>query len=89
MVAASDSPYDLPIYPRLHRASKHDSDLFLSTFHTLKYWYPDWKFGEVILDSALYPYPIYEMDINLDDVPFFENGFENSDLSSGNQLSSP
>ena len=61
MVAASDSPYDLPIFPRLHRASKHDSVLFVSTFHELKHWYPDWKFSEVILDSAFDAYPIYEM----------------------------
>lgn len=39
MVAASDSPYDLPIYPRMYRASKHDSVLFVSTFHELKHWY--------------------------------------------------
>ncbi|WP_257347003.1 DDE transposase [Pseudalkalibacillus decolorationis] len=61
MVAASDSPYDLPIYPRMYRASKHDSVLFVSTFHELKHWYPDWTFGEAILDSALDAYPIYEM----------------------------
>lgn len=61
MVTASDSPYDLPIYPRLYRASKHDSVLFVSTFHELQHWYSDWKFGEVILDSALDAFPIYEM----------------------------
>lgn len=61
MVAASDSLYDLPIYPRLHRASKHDSVLFVSTFHELKHWYPDWTIGEVTLDSALDAYPIYNL----------------------------
>uniref|UniRef100_A0A1S2LEN0 Transposase DDE domain-containing protein n=1 Tax=Anaerobacillus isosaccharinicus TaxID=1532552 RepID=A0A1S2LEN0_9BACI len=61
MVTASDSPYDLPIYPRLYRASKHDSVLFVSTFHELKHWYSDWKISEVILDSALDAFPIYEM----------------------------
>lgn len=61
MVAASDSPYNLPIYPRLYRASKHDSVLFVSTFHELRHWYSDWKIGEVILDSALDAFPIYEM----------------------------
>lgn len=61
MVTASESPYDLPIYPRLYRASKHDSVLFVSTFHELKHWYPNWKFGEAILDSAFDAYPIYEM----------------------------
>lgn len=61
MVAASDSPYDLPIYPRLYRASKHDSVLFVSTFHELQHWYPNWKISEAILDSALDAFPIYEM----------------------------
>ncbi|MDF1511485.1 MULTISPECIES: transposase [Bacillaceae] len=61
MVAASDSPYDLPIYPRLYRASKHDSVLLVSTFHELRHWYPNWKIGEAILDSAFDAYPIYNM----------------------------
>lgn len=61
MVTASDSPYDLPIYPRMYRASKHDSVLFVSTYHELLHWYPNWKFGEALLDSAFDAYPIYEM----------------------------
>ena len=61
MVSASNSEYDLPIYPRLYRASKHDSILFVSTFHELLHWYPDWRIGESILDSAFDAYPIYEM----------------------------
>ena len=32
MVSVSESPYDLPIYPRLFRASKHDSVLLVSTY---------------------------------------------------------
>lgn len=43
MISAAESPYDLPIYPRMYRASKHDSVLFVSTFHELKHWYPNWK----------------------------------------------
>lgn len=61
MVHASESFYDLPIYPRLYRASKHDSLLFVSTFHELLHWYPDWTFGESILDAAFDAFPIYEM----------------------------
>jgi len=61
MITASDSPYNLPIYPRYYRASKHDSVLFVSTYHELLHWYSDWNFSEVILDSALDAYPIYEM----------------------------
>ncbi len=41
IISASDSPYDLPIYPKLYRASKHDSVTFISTLHELFYWYPD------------------------------------------------
>lgn len=61
MVSASESPYDLPIYPRLYRASKHDSVLLVSTYHELLHWYPEWRIGESILDSAFDAYPIYEM----------------------------
>lgn len=61
LISASDSPYDLPIYPRLYRASKHDSVTFISTLHELFYWYPDWKIGECILDSAHDAYPIYKL----------------------------
>lgn len=61
MVSASESPYDLPIYPRLYRASKHDSVLLVSTYHELLHWYPEWRFGESILDSAFDAFPIYEM----------------------------
>src|SRR5690625_5602347 len=45
----------------LYRASKHDSVLFVSTYHELLHWYPEWRFGESILDSAFDAYPIYEM----------------------------
>ena len=61
MITASDSPYDLPIYPRMYRASKHDSVLLVSTLHELKHWYPNWNISEAILDSAFDAYPIYEM----------------------------
>jgi hypothetical protein len=61
MISASESPYDLPIYPKLYRASKHDSVLWVSTFHELLHWYPNWKIGESMLDSAFDAYPIYEM----------------------------
>src|SRR5690625_1297382 len=61
MVSASESPYDLPIYPRMYLASKHDSVLLVSTYHELLHWYPKWRIGESILDSAFDAYPIYEM----------------------------
>jgi hypothetical protein len=61
IISASDSPYDLPIYPRLYRASKHDSITFISTLHELLYWYSDWKIGECILDSAHDALPIYKL----------------------------
>ena len=61
MISAAESRYDLPIYPRLYRASKHDSVLLVGTYHELLHWYPEWKFGEGILDSAFDAFPIYEM----------------------------
>jgi len=61
MVSASESSYDLSLYPRLYRANKHDAVLFVSTYHELSHWYPEWRIRESILDSAFDAYPIYEM----------------------------
>lgn len=61
MISAAESPYDLPLYPRLFRASKHDAVLFVSTFHEFLHWYTQFKVGESILDSAHDAFPIYEL----------------------------
>lgn len=51
----------LTIYPRLYQASKHDNVLWVSTFHELLHWYPDWKIGESIIRYRLRCFTHYEM----------------------------
>jgi len=67
MFTAADSPYNLPVYPRLFRASQHDSVSWICGYRELRYWYADWKVGEAILDSAHDALPIYTM-LEHDDV---------------------
>ncbi|MBA9087375.1 hypothetical protein FHR92_003859 [Fontibacillus solani] len=67
MFTAADSPYNLPVYPRLFRASQHDAVSWICGYRELCYWYSDWKVGEAILDSAHDALPIYTM-LEQDDV---------------------
>lgn len=67
MISAADSVYNLPLYPRLLRASTHDSVSWICTYRELRHWYADWKLGEAILDSAHDALPIYTL-LEHDDV---------------------
>jgi hypothetical protein len=67
MFTAADSPYDLPLYPRLFKASQHDSVSWICGYQEFRFWYPQWKLGEAILDSAHDALPIYTM-LEHDDV---------------------
>lgn len=67
MFCAADSPYNLPVYPRLFRASTHDTVSWICGYRELRHWYPQWKLGEAILDSAHDAFPIYTM-LEHDDV---------------------
>ncbi|WP_144941627.1 DDE transposase [Paenibacillus sp. 32O-W] len=67
MFCAADSPYNLPVYPRLFRASQHDTVSWVCGYRELRHWYPQWKLGEAILDSAHDALPIYTM-LEHDDV---------------------
>ncbi|MEB3104054.1 transposase [Ferviditalea candida] len=58
MFCAADSPYNLPVYPRLFRASTHDMVSWVCGYRELLHWYPQWKLGEAILDSAHDAFPI-------------------------------
>jgi hypothetical protein len=67
MFCAADSPYNLPVYPRLFRASQHDSVSWICGYQEFRFWYPQWNIGEAILDSAHDALPIYTM-LEHDDV---------------------
>lgn len=61
MFCAADSPYNLPVYPRLFKASRHDSVSWICGYRELRHWYNSWKMGEAILDSAHDALPIYTL----------------------------
>ena len=52
MFVASDSKSDLPVFPLLERASRHDMLSFLHTFFRMKSWLPDYNITRILLDAA-------------------------------------
>lgn len=60
MFVASDSFSDLPVFPLLERASRHDMLSFLHTFFSLKSYLPDFHLDKLLLDSAMDAIPVYE-----------------------------
>lgn len=60
MFAAADSENDLPVFPMLERASRHDMLSFLHTFFSMKSYLPGFYIEKLLLDSAHDAYPLYE-----------------------------
>jgi hypothetical protein len=60
MLVASDSESDLPVFPFLNPASRHDSLGFLHTFFRMKNLLPDFDINKFLLDSAHDAMPFYE-----------------------------
>lgn len=60
MLVASDSESDLPVFPLLNPASKHDSHGFLENFFRMKSFLPDFKIKKLLLDSAHDAMPYYQ-----------------------------
>lgn len=52
MYVASDSHSDLPVFPMLERASRHDMLSFLHSFFTMKAYLPEFHIEKRLLDSA-------------------------------------
>ena len=61
MLVAANSESDLPVFPLLNPASKHDSHGFLETWFRMKAFLPELHVNKWILDSAhdAMPYYIY------------------------------
>ena len=72
MLVASDSESDLPVFPLLNPASKHDSHGFLETFFRMKSFLPDFNATKLLLDSAHDAMPIYEYCKRENIVPFID-----------------
>ena len=60
MLVASDSESDLPVFPLLNPASRHDSHGFLHAFFRMKNFLPELNISKLLLDSAHDAMPIYK-----------------------------
>lgn len=60
MLTASDSQNDLPVFPFLSPASRHDSHGFLYNWFSMKQMLPDAVVKKLILDSAHDAMPYYD-----------------------------
>jgi len=69
---AAESFYDLPVYPRLYKASRHDSISMLLSAEELQLRYPDWVISRVLLDAAHDAMPIYHYFNNRDILAFID-----------------
>ncbi len=72
MLVASDSESDLPIFPHLSCASKHDFHGFLHTFFRMKSFMPEFKVTKLLLDSAHDAMPYYEYCKRAGITPFID-----------------
>ena len=52
MYVASDSENDLPVFPLLERASRHDMLSFLHSFFKMRRWLPEFNIEKILLDAA-------------------------------------
>jgi hypothetical protein len=69
---ASDSANDLPVFPLLHPASRHDSQGFVHSFFTMKAFLPGYRVQKLLLDAAHDAMPIYEYCRREKIVPFID-----------------
>jgi hypothetical protein len=82
MFVASDSFNDLPVFPLLERASRHDMLSFLHTFFSMKSYLPTFNIEKLLLDSAMDAYPFYEYCRTKNIVPFIDLKKVNADGTS-------
>ena len=72
MLVASDSESNLPVFPMLGPASRHDSHGFLYAYFSMKSFFPDYHINKLILDSAHDAMPIYQYCKENGIVPFID-----------------
>ena len=72
MLSASDSPYDLPLYPRLHPASRHDSVSYVASSIEFMQRFTLGTLDKMLLDSAHDADAIYELLDNQGIEPFID-----------------
>ena len=72
MLTASDSENDLPVFPLLGPASRHDLHGFAYAFFSMKKMLPDAIVSKVILDSAHDAMPLYQYFRHESITPFID-----------------
>ena len=72
MLVASDSESDLPVFPLLNPASRHDSHGFLHAFFRMKSFLPEFNISKLLLDSAHDAMPIYKYCKQNGIIPFID-----------------
>lgn len=72
MLTASDSENDLPVFPFLSPASRHDSHGFLYNWFSMKKMLPDATITKLLLDSAHDAMPFYDYCKTNDITPFID-----------------
>ena len=72
MLTASDSENDLPVFPFLSPASRHDSHGFLYNWFSMKQLLPDAVVKKLLLDSAHDAMPYYDYCKLHDITPFID-----------------
>ncbi|WP_113672472.1 hypothetical protein [Vallitalea guaymasensis] len=77
MFVSSDSHSDLPVFPLLERASRHDMLSFLHTFFSMQSYLPEFKLEKLLLDAAQDAGAVYRYCRKHDIIPFI-------DLNKGN-----
>ena len=72
MLSASDSFYDLPLYPKLNPASRHDSISLLATLNEFSQRFTIGSVDRILLDSAHDAEAIYDLLHHYDVEPFID-----------------
>lgn len=72
MLTASDSVNDLPVFPFLGPASRHDSHGFLYNWYSMKQFLPEATVTKLLLDSAHDNMPMYDYCRENDITPFID-----------------
>ncbi len=72
MISASDSPYDLPLYPRLQPASRHDAVSFVTSSIEFSQRFSLGTVDKMLLDAAHDAKIIYELLLHHDIEPFID-----------------
>ena len=77
-LVAADSPYDLPIYPRLQRASRHDATSWVVSAREFKAYFREYTWDRVLLDAAHDAMAIYEYLRSQKITPFIDMNQRNT-----------